>query len=76
MPKIRLTITPGEEIDVPQWEADYLDSQGLVLHTRAKTDEGARRAAVRQQVPDPVGDDSPASSSTPSTAPSAQTKES
>lgn len=48
MPKIRTTITPGEEIDVPQWEADYLDSQGLVLKTKAKTPEGVRRAAVRQ----------------------------
>lgn len=50
MPKIRTTITPGEEIDVPQWEADYLESQGLVHHSRAATDEGAVRSEIRQQV--------------------------
>lgn len=50
MPKIRTTITPGEEIEVPQWEADYLESEGLVHHSRAKTDEGAVRSEIRQQV--------------------------
>lgn len=50
MPKIRTTITPGEEIEVPQWEADYLESQGLVHHSRATTDEGALRSEIRQQI--------------------------
>ena len=66
--KIRTTITPNEEIEVPQWEADFLESQGLVHHSRAKTDEGALRSEIRQQIeakaaavgdPRNAGDDEP-----------------
>jgi len=46
MPKIRTTIRPEDEIDVSDAEAEHLDRLGVVLKTKATTDEGARRAAV------------------------------
>lgn len=55
--KIRTKMQPENEVEVPRWEADYLDSIGAVHHSRATTDEGARRSELRQQLeaksPDP-----------------------
>ena len=49
MAKIRTTIQPEVELDVDDREYEDLDRQGLILHTQATTDEGARRAAESQQ---------------------------
>jgi hypothetical protein len=46
MPKLRTTIEPEKELEVSEAEALDLERLGLVLDTRATTDEGARRAAV------------------------------
>lgn len=46
--KIRLTIRPEEEIEVSDRELVHLRRQGLVLDTKASTDEGARKAALKQ----------------------------
>lgn len=46
MPTLRTTNRPEDEIDVSEAEAEHLERLGLVLHTKATTDEGARRAAV------------------------------
>jgi hypothetical protein len=72
VPKIRTTITPTEEIDVSQAEADYLESQGLVLKgTRAHTPGGLQAAAVRQNQQDEQQDEDP-----PRDTPARTTKES
>jgi len=46
--KIRLTIRPDDEIEVGEREYVHLKRQGLVLNTKATTDEGARKAALKQ----------------------------
>jgi len=46
MTKLRTTIEPQKELDVSDAEAVHLERLGLVLHTKATTDEGVRRAAV------------------------------
>lgn len=48
MPTIRTTFVPDREIEVGEAELLDLQRQGLVLETKATTDEGARKAAVRQ----------------------------
>ena len=48
MHKVRTTIDPETEIEVDDAELLDLTRQGLILDTTAKTDEGARRAAIRQ----------------------------
>ena len=47
--KIRTTIRPDVEVEVSDAELAELRAQGLVLDTKATTDEGAVRAASRQQ---------------------------
>lgn len=47
MPKLRTTIRPEEELEVSEEEAADLRAMGLVLETKATTDEGARRAAEK-----------------------------
>lgn len=49
MPTLRNTIQPENEIEVSDAEATHWERLGLVLDTKATTDEGARRAAVRHQ---------------------------
>lgn len=46
--KIRTTLRPERELDVDDAELTDLDRYGVVLDTKATTDEGARRAAERQ----------------------------
>jgi hypothetical protein len=46
--KVRTTIQPDQELEVGPQEYADLKGQGLLLNTKATTDEGARRAAVRQ----------------------------
>lgn len=46
MPKLRTTNRPQDELDVSDAEALDLHRFGLVLDTKATTDEGVRRAAV------------------------------
>lgn len=48
MPTIRTTNRPEDEIEVSEGEVAHLERLGLVLHTKATTDEGARRAAANQ----------------------------
>ena len=45
MPTLRTTFD-GKEIEVSDAEATDLERLGVVLDTKATTDEGARRAAV------------------------------
>lgn len=46
--KIRTTIQPDVELDVDDTEFDVLRRSGLLLDTKATTDEEARRAAEKQ----------------------------
>jgi hypothetical protein len=48
MNTIRTTMQPDVELEVDDRELTDLEAQGLVLHTKATTDEGARRAAENQ----------------------------
>lgn len=49
MPEIRTTFEPDKVITVDDREAAELESQGLIFHTKATTDEGARRAAEKKE---------------------------
>lgn len=49
VPTLRTTNQPEKELEVSDAEAVHLGRLGLVLDTKATTDEGARRAAVRHQ---------------------------
>lgn len=53
MPTLRTTIEPEREITVPDEEALHLERLGLVVHTQATTDAGARRAAANQAAAPP-----------------------
>lgn len=46
MPTLRTTNEPEKELEVSEAEALDLHRFGIVLETRATTEEGARRAAV------------------------------
>lgn len=48
VPTIRTTNEPEQEREVSDLEAEHLERIGLLLHSKATTDEGARRAAVNQ----------------------------
>jgi hypothetical protein len=47
VPKVRTTFD-GKERDVSDREAQSLRAMGVVLNTKATTDEGARKAAERK----------------------------
>ncbi|NUR24992.1 MAG: hypothetical protein HOV83_03940 [Catenulispora sp.] len=51
MPKIRTTFD-GQELEVSEEEALDLTRMGVVLDTKAQTDEGARKAAEKSTTPD------------------------
>lgn len=48
MPKIRTTFRPEDELDVTEAEELDLRRLGVVLDTKATTDEGARRVAEKK----------------------------
>jgi hypothetical protein len=50
VPKVRTTFD-GKEIEVSEEEATDLRRLGVVLETKATTDEGARKAAERASAP-------------------------
>lgn len=47
--KIRTRMQPEVELDVDDAEYNDLRRQGLILDTKATTDEGARRAAEKAE---------------------------
>lgn len=53
--KVRTTFQPEEEITVGDAEFTDLSRQGLLVDTKATTDDGVRRAAEKQVVANAEG---------------------
>lgn len=67
MNKIRTTISPTQEIEVSDAELTDLQRRGLVLEgTRAHTEAGLTKAAVRQVLADDPDESAPPTATPPS----------